>query len=276
MERAPAPPLSPRETPTGFWTGEEVVLVGGSDAPPCPPTAACTVPRVAPLADGAAYDPATGAWRAIADAPSALRAEPELIDGSAYLWIAGENGRPNAPSAFLAYRIDEDRWEQLDLPTRDLGWHESSPRTTGSSPTVRRLRRRAAGLRLRDRTSTWRELPTTRSTTRTVVSLPGTKPPAPVRPPREGREQRGALRGAAFDFERDEWQLLDDPEAALENLPERETRPQTPELAPAAEAYGGTTEVLAGDDLFVFLGSEWSEPEGRLHSRAWLWSPRSE
>lgn len=65
----PAPPLSPRETPTGFWTGEEVVLVGGSDAPPCPPTAACTVPRVAPLADGAAYDPATGAWRAIADAP---------------------------------------------------------------------------------------------------------------------------------------------------------------------------------------------------------------
>lgn len=67
-----APPLSPRETPTGFWTGEEVVLVGGSDAPPCPPNAGCQVPKVPPLADGAAFDPASGAWRAIGDARSAF------------------------------------------------------------------------------------------------------------------------------------------------------------------------------------------------------------
>ena len=33
------PPLSPREYPAGFWTGEEVILVGGSDAPPCSPNA---------------------------------------------------------------------------------------------------------------------------------------------------------------------------------------------------------------------------------------------
>ena len=112
------------------------MLVGGSDAPPCLPTAACSVPRVALLADGAVDDPAIGAWRAIADAPVGFSwAEPELIDGSAYLWIAGENGRPNAPSAFLAYRIEEDRWEQLDRRPAIWVGTKSSPRATGSSPT---------------------------------------------------------------------------------------------------------------------------------------------
>ena len=275
----PAPPLSPRETPTGFWTGEEVVLVGGSDAPPCPPTAACSVPRVAPLADGAAYDPATGAWRAIADAPVGFSwAEPELIDGSAYLWIAGEHGRPDAPSAFLAYRIDEDRWEQLDLPTRDLGWHEV---LAAGDRIVAHTYDDYDGERpdyvFETRTSTWKELPDDPFDDPYSRELAWDRSRLLLFDHRERDESSEApLRGAAFDFERDEWQLLDDPEAALENLPERETPPQTPELAPAAEAYGGTTEVLAGDDLFVFLGSEWSEPEGRLHSRAWLWSPRPE
>src|SRR5688572_28831883 len=68
----PAPPLSPRVFPAGFWTVEEVVLVGGSDAPPCPPNASCTVPRTPPLSDGAAYDPHAGTWRPIADAPVAF------------------------------------------------------------------------------------------------------------------------------------------------------------------------------------------------------------
>jgi hypothetical protein len=275
----PAPPLSPRETPTGFWTGEEVVLVGGSDAPPCPPTAACSVPSVAPLADGAAYDPAIGAWRAIADAPVGFSwAEPELIDGIAYLWIAGENGRPNAPSAFLAYRIEEDRWKQFDLPTRDLGWHEV---LSAGDRIVAHTYDDSDGERpdyvFETQTSTWRELPDDPFDDPYSRELAWDGSRLLLFDHRERDESSEApLRGAAFDFERDEWQLLDDPEAVLENLPERETPPQTPELAPAAEAYGGTTEVLAGDDLFVFLGSEWSEPEGRLHSRGWLWSPRSE
>ena len=199
----PAPPLSPRETPT--WTGEEVVLVGGSDAPPCPPTAACSVPRVAPLADGAAYDPAIEAWRAIADAPVGFSwAEPELIDGSAYLWIAGENGRPNAPSAFLAYRIEEDRWEQLDLPTRDLGWHEV---LAAGDRIVAHTYDDSDGERpdyvFETRTSTWRSFPTTRSTTRsttrTVVSLPGTEAACSCSTTERGtraarRPARGSLR----------------------------------------------------------------------------------
>ena len=73
---------------------------------------------------------------AIADAPVGFSwAEPELIDGSAYLWIAGENGRPNAPSAFL--RTGSTRTAGSSSICRPAIWvgTRSSPRTTGSSPT---------------------------------------------------------------------------------------------------------------------------------------------
>ncbi|MGH3023946.1 MAG: hypothetical protein ACRDNI_09845, partial [Gaiellaceae bacterium] len=109
--------------------------------------------------------------------------------------------------------------------------------------------------------------------------------------------------GAALDLRTDEWRILEDPDAAYEaSVPvwddslagilddsgaryfhhfgdvrdERAARTlRMPQLEPLAEAYGGTTEVTAGNDLLVFLGSEWSDPDGALHSRAWLWSPRS-
>jgi len=51
-------------------------------------------------------------------------------------------------------------------------------------------------------------------------------------------------------------------------------RLRMPQLEPLEHAYGGTTDVTAGTDLFVFLGSEWSDPDGALHARAWLWLPR--
>jgi hypothetical protein len=270
------PPLSPREAPTGFWTGEVVMLVGGSDAPPCPPTAACTVPKVAPLADGAAYDPATGAWRAIADAPVGFSwAEPELIDGSAYLWIAGENGRPNAPSAFLAYRIGDDRWDELEMPTADPGWY-----------TILRAGKRIVAHTYDDSegerpdfvfdttTSTWSELPDDPFEDPYSRELAWDGDRLLLFDHQERDESvEAAVRGASFDFASGEWQIFADPDSELERLPEPEQPPRAPELEPRAEAYGGTTEVTAGEDLFVFLGSEWSMPEGKLHSRAWLWSP---
>jgi hypothetical protein len=122
-QAVPAGPLSPREGALGLWTGEEVLLIGGSDARPCPPNASCVPPDVPPLADGAAFDPQTGGWRRIADAPVPFEWAQGLVVGeTAYLWAPGSSGRPNAPSAFLAYRIDEDRWEELPPPPGDLGW----------------------------------------------------------------------------------------------------------------------------------------------------------
>ncbi len=109
-------PLSPREGAIGFWTRDEVLLIGGSDAPPCPPNASC-IPADVPLADGAAFDPKTGKWRRIADAPVPFEwAQGLVLGATAYLWVPGSPGRPNAPSAFLAYRIEANRWEELPLP----------------------------------------------------------------------------------------------------------------------------------------------------------------
>lgn len=116
-----AAPLSPREGALGLWTGKEVLLIGGSDARPCPPSASCLPPDVPPLADGAAFDPQTGAWRRIADAPVPFEWAQGVVTGTtAYLWIPGSPGRPNAAGAFLAYRIEEDRWQELPLPPGDL------------------------------------------------------------------------------------------------------------------------------------------------------------
>jgi hypothetical protein len=116
----PAGPLSPREGALGLWTGREVLLIGGSDAPPCPPNASCVPPEVPPLASGAAFDPQTGTWRRIADSPVPFEwAQGIVVGPTAYLWIPGSPGRPKAEAAFLAYRIEDNRWEELPLPPGD-------------------------------------------------------------------------------------------------------------------------------------------------------------
>jgi hypothetical protein len=39
-----------------------------------------------------------------------------VMGTTAFLWIPGSAGRPDAESAFLAYRIEEDRWQELPPP----------------------------------------------------------------------------------------------------------------------------------------------------------------
>jgi hypothetical protein len=273
-----APPLSPREFSTGFWTGEEVILVGGSDAPPCPPWATCEAPTVPPLADGAAYDPRTDTWRTIADAPVRFSwSNAAVIGSTAYLWISGEPWRPQAPSAFLAYRIDEDRWEELDLPAAELGWYH----LVGAGDRVVAVRSSDEEAERPDlvydpATSAWGELPDDPFTPgfdriavwdgeelllfdHDLTDLSGHAP----------------LRGAALDFESGAWRELADPEAEWASKgPTAVLFPDPPE---AAGDDAGTTEVAAGAARFLFLGSSWPEgdEDGALHSRAWFWSPGS-
>lgn len=105
----PKSPLSPREAVLGLWTGREVLLIGGSDASPCPPNASC-VGDPTPLADGAAYDPATTRWRKIADSPVPLTGgESAVVGGTAYVL-------PPDGKELLAYRIDGDAWARLPVP----------------------------------------------------------------------------------------------------------------------------------------------------------------
>ena len=270
------PPLSPRELPTGFWTGEEVILVGGSDAPPCPPWAECAIPTVPPLADGAAYDIETDTWRTIADAPVRLAwAQAVVVGPTAYLWIPGEPQRPQAPSAFLAYRIDEDRWEELEMPTREPGWYALA--AAGNRIVAVRSSDEVAerpDLVYDPVMSAWRELPDdpfTPGYDRVAVG--------------DGQElllfdhelaavaaDRPPLRGAAFDFESGAWRELDDPDGAWARVGTTVVQaPAPPEVADEAPT---TTEVVAGADRFLFLGSTWPEgdEDGELHSLAWLMS----
>ena len=114
----PASPLSLRGSTTLHWTGDEVLLLGGSDAPPCPPNASCIEPTTPPLADGAAFDPATRTWRTIATAPVPFEWATVLQLGDVvYFAVPGSSGRPETRAAFLAYDLARDRWTDLPVPT---------------------------------------------------------------------------------------------------------------------------------------------------------------
>jgi hypothetical protein len=102
------PPLSPRQAALGLWTGREVLLVGGSDASPCPPSASC-VADPTPLRDGAALDPAAHRWRRIADSPVPL-ADPQGVVVGSSAYILGDRRE------LLVYRVDRDRWQRIAVP----------------------------------------------------------------------------------------------------------------------------------------------------------------
>lgn len=119
----PPGPLSPRENAHALWVGGELLVMGGSDAPPCPAGADCATTDVPALRDGAALDLATGAWRPIAPAPVPLwHGSGVVLDGVVYLWLDGLDRRPGTEQAFLAYHPGEDRWERLPAPDPPPGF----------------------------------------------------------------------------------------------------------------------------------------------------------
>jgi hypothetical protein len=115
-EQLPPSPLSPRSRSVAVWTGHEVLVVGG-DTFVCPAGADCELPADPPFSDGAAFDPATGAWRSIAPAPTAFAyAGTAVLGDDVYLLVPGWATADHVTSAFLRYSIAEDRWAELPLP----------------------------------------------------------------------------------------------------------------------------------------------------------------
>jgi hypothetical protein len=110
-----ASPLSPRSGALAVWTGSEVLVLGGSDAPPCPPNADCSAP-VRQLRDGAAYNPLSNIWRPIPSAPVPIGfAQAAVADDTVFVWSNSTSGRGGDP-LLLAYRPTKDEWERLPTP----------------------------------------------------------------------------------------------------------------------------------------------------------------
>ena len=83
-------PLSPRSWAAAAWTGSELLIWGGASG---------TDPMSDPLADGAAYDPATDTWRSLAPAPLTARSPLTSVwTGSRWL-IWGEGPSRTSASA---------------------------------------------------------------------------------------------------------------------------------------------------------------------------------
>jgi N-acetylneuraminic acid mutarotase len=91
-----AAPLAPRLSATVVWTGSQLVVWGG---------VVNTAGHVAPVADGAVWDAATGAWHAMAPSPlSAREAAAGTWDGhDVFIW-----GGDNASEHPASYRMSAD------------------------------------------------------------------------------------------------------------------------------------------------------------------------
>jgi hypothetical protein len=139
------------------------VIAGGRTERPCADTGSCAGPLQAAQRDGAAFEPSTGQWHPIADAPTSFAAggpagtNAVVAGGDLYVLEAGTD---HDPSAFLRYRSDADRWTRLPVPrdrsaTLVAGDHEVFAVPAGSDGRSVRIERFETGRN----SGTWRTLP---------------------------------------------------------------------------------------------------------------------
>lgn len=109
-QHMPPSPLAAREAPAAGWTGRELVIWGGARYEGLGSTSVSV-----PHADGAAYDPGTGRWRALAPAPLSPRAGAAAVwTGQELLVVGGFTSAPVAPAADgAAYDPAADSWRTV-------------------------------------------------------------------------------------------------------------------------------------------------------------------
>ncbi len=121
----PQAPLSPREMAVAVTIGDRVLVVGGSNAPPCPPNAECELPEQPPLTDGAMFDLVTGRWTRIAAAPVPLGgyvdSSAAVVGETVYVlsdWYVSET--EDVEISFVSYDTVANAWTVLPNPPADL------------------------------------------------------------------------------------------------------------------------------------------------------------
>jgi hypothetical protein len=101
----PAGPLSPRSDAASAWSGSEFLIWGGF-------TGDCCVPSEMFLDDGAAFDPATGRWRALPASPLGERAPFSVWTGRELI-VWGSRDRTVRRLDGAAYDPDTSRWRPI-------------------------------------------------------------------------------------------------------------------------------------------------------------------
>jgi N-acetylneuraminic acid mutarotase len=104
-------PLSPRSWAAAAWTGSELLIWGGASG---------TDPMSYPLADGAAYDPATDSWRSLAPAPLTARSPLASVWTGTHWLVWGDGPSRTTASAMdgVVYDPTTDTW--TPVPTAPL------------------------------------------------------------------------------------------------------------------------------------------------------------
>ncbi len=100
---APAAPIAARARPAAVWTGVEMIVWGGIDG------------ADRNLGDGAAFDPATRSWRALADGPLSPRVTTAVWTGSTMVVRGGYSGSGvvEALGDGAEYDPTADRWTPI-------------------------------------------------------------------------------------------------------------------------------------------------------------------
>ena len=109
----PQPPIAGRSGAAAVWTGKEMIVWGGYGRSG----------NAGQAADGAAYDPAMRAWRAIAPAPAGVQGGA----GAGVAWtgdamVVWASNSPDGPVGAAVYDPVSDTWRRL--PAGPLGRRE--------------------------------------------------------------------------------------------------------------------------------------------------------
>lgn len=111
----PASPLAARQGMVAVAIGDRFVIVGGSVGLSCPPNASCLASPDGFRRDGAVFDPATGGWRSIAEAPVRISSYRTAVLGDS-LYLITVPDPTLAEEVFLRYDLGDDTWTTLPDP----------------------------------------------------------------------------------------------------------------------------------------------------------------
>lgn len=155
-EMAPAP-ISPRSDAAAAWTGSEFLVWGGAIEGPC-------------CGAGAAYDPATGTWRVLPEAPVGARVPLSVWTGDELIvWGTGARTSPDPQRDGAAYDPASNSWRPI--AEGPIGLTDAVAVWTGREMVVfgaelhggnRAVTETAIGAAYDPATDSWRRLPDSR------------------------------------------------------------------------------------------------------------------